>query len=155
MEAAVDLRTLLAGYEQAYQRWMAGPRVEMDKEQAFFTIFEALNWAAAIDHRLGTTLGTGEQWASSYAEGAYVLGFRYARNVVHHEWADALHADLGGGLVLLSPLPARFFEWRWRGELQSTKQRGRAEYEAHRADQPVRFTLEALESLYAKVLDDL
>jgi len=40
LEAAVDLRTLLAGYEQAYQRWMAGPRVEMDKEQAFFTILE-------------------------------------------------------------------------------------------------------------------
>ena len=78
----------------------------MDKEQAFFTIFEALNWAAAIDHRLGTTLGTGEQWASSYAEGAYVLGFRYARNVVHHEWADALYADLGDGLVLPSPAGA-------------------------------------------------
>jgi hypothetical protein len=135
-------------------RLRAGPRVETDKEQAFFAIFEALNWAAAIDHRVGTTLGTGERWASSYAEGSYALGFRYARNVVHHEWADALFADLSG-FVIPSPLPARLFEWRWRIALPSTRERGRAEYEAHLAGQPVRFTLEALESLYAKVLADL
>jgi hypothetical protein len=40
-------KTLLAGFEQAYDRWMAGLRLDPDPEQAFFGIFEALNWAVA------------------------------------------------------------------------------------------------------------
>jgi hypothetical protein len=91
--AAVGLGTLLAGYRQAYQRWMSGPRIDPDPEQAFFAIFAALNWAVSIDDRLKDTL---LGWPSAYDERGYVVGFRYARNAVHHHWAEALWLDRRG-----------------------------------------------------------
>ena len=147
--AAVGLGTLLAGYRQACERWMAGPRIDPDPEQAFFAIFEALNWAVSIDDRLGedTLLG----WPSAYDERGYVAGFRYARNAVHHHWAEALWLDRGG-VLLPTPLPAAFFEWCWQPQLRSRNERGLAKYRTHLSGQPVRFTLEALESIFEKAV---
>jgi hypothetical protein len=93
MEAAVSLETLLAGYRQAYKRWMSGPRIDPDPDQAFFAIFEALNWAVTVDDRLSDVL---VGWPRGYDERDSLLGFRYARNAVHHDWADALWVDLSG-----------------------------------------------------------
>jgi hypothetical protein len=117
------------------------------------SIFETLNWAVAIDFRLGKTLGTRERWPASYAAAGFVLGFRYARNTVHHDWADALYVDYTG-LIVPSPLPAPLFEWRWLRELPATRDKGQAEYARHLAGEPVRFTLEALESLFLTAVDD-
>jgi hypothetical protein len=71
---AVGLGTLLAGYQQAYNRWMAGPRIDTDPDQAFFGIFEALNWAVVVDNRLKETL---LGWPGGYDGRDYLIGFRY------------------------------------------------------------------------------
>jgi hypothetical protein len=149
--AAVTLETLLAGYRRAYERWMAGPRIEVDQDAAFFAIFELLNWAVVIDTRLQRVSAHRDRWASRYPEGGYVLGFRYARNAVHHDWADALYIS-EGGVYLPTPVPFSLFEWCWRRELPSTKAHGRAKYRDRLAGKPVRFTLEALGSLYRKAV---
>jgi hypothetical protein len=99
---AVGLGTLLAGYQQAYNRWMAGPRIDTDPDQAFFGIFEALNWAVVVDNRLKETL---LGWPGGYDGRDYLIGFRYARNAVHHDWAEALWLDRRGA-VLPAPLPS-------------------------------------------------
>lgn len=151
MEESVSIETLLAGYQQALHRWMAGPRINTAPDQAFFAIFEALNWAVAVDDRLKVALPC--QWPSAYDDQGYVAGFRYARNAVHHDWADALWLDLRGAL-LPTPLPFGFFEWCWRPALRSSKDRGLAEYRTHLSGKPVRFTLEALESLFTKAVSD-
>jgi hypothetical protein len=146
--AEVGLGTLLAGYRQAYQRWMNGPRIDPDPEQAFFAIFEALNWAVSIDDRLKDTL---LGWLSACDERGYVVGFRYARNAVHHHWAEALWLDRRGA-TLPTPLPHAFFEWCWQPQLRATNERGLAKYRTHLSGQPVRFTLEALESVFEKAV---
>jgi hypothetical protein len=144
--AAVGLGTLLAGYRQAYERWMAGPRIDPDPDQAFFAIFEALNWAVAVDDRLKEAV---PYWPRGFDQRDSLLGFRFARNAIHHDWADALWLDRSGA-VLPTPLPHAFFEWCWRADLHSTKDWGRAKYRTHLSGKPVRFTLEALESLFEK-----
>jgi hypothetical protein len=152
-ENRVSLETLLAGYQQAYDRWMAGPRIDADPDRAFFAIFEALNWAASIDWRLAETAIMGEGWADAYTEGGVVRGFRYARNAVHHDWANALWVDRRG-FILPSPLPAAFFEWCWQPRLASAREKGIGEYRIHLSGKPVRFTLEALGAVYAKAAPD-
>jgi len=44
---------------------------------------------------------------------------------------------------------------RWRGELSATRPSGKTQYKGRLAQQPVRFTLEALANLYAAALDDV
>lgn len=148
--AAVGLDTLLAGYRQAYERWMAGPRIDPDPDPAFFAIFEALNWAVSIDLRLKDTLLS---WPRAYDQHGYVAGFRYARNAVHHDWAEALWLDRRGALIP-TPVPHALFEWCWLPELHSTRTGGLDQYRAHLSGKPVRFTLEALESLFAKAVSE-
>lgn len=46
--------------------------------------------------------------------------------------------------------PFAFFEWCWQPTLRATNQRGLAQYRAILSGKPVRFTLEALNSLYEK-----
>jgi hypothetical protein len=146
---AIGLETLLRGYQQAYQRWMTGPRIDPEPEAAFFAIFEALNWAVAVDNRLKTTFRG--RWPGTDDERGYRSGFRYARNAVHHDWARALWVD-HRGVYPPTPLPAPFFEWCWAPALRSTRSSGRTQYLSHLSGKPVRFTLEALESLYVEAV---
>jgi hypothetical protein len=129
---------------------MTGPRISADPDEAFLGIFETLNWAVAVDNRLRTHVR--RSWASSYPDGDVLAGFRYARNAVNHDWAEAL--ELTAGVVLPTPLPAGLFEWRWRGELSATRPSGKTQYKGRLAQQPVRFTLEALGNLYGAALND-
>jgi hypothetical protein len=99
------------------------------------------------DRLKATLLG----WPGGYDERGTLLGFRYARNAFHHDLAEALWLDRHG-FVLPSPLPARFFEWCWRPSLHSTKTRGVEKYRTHLSGKPVRFTLEAIGTLYAKAV---
>jgi hypothetical protein len=70
------------------------------------------------------------------------------RNAVHHDWAEALWLDRRGA-VLPAPLPSGLFEWCWQPRLRSTRSSGVEKYRTHLSGKPVRFTLEALGSLYA------
>lgn len=49
---------LLRGFEQAFDRFMVTGRMSADPEEAFFPIFEALNWATSLDDRLREELST-------------------------------------------------------------------------------------------------
>ena len=140
----VPLETLLRGYREAHQRWMEGPRLGQDAQGAFIGIFEALNWAFVVDDVLRKQRGKG--WADSHADAAIVAGFRYARNFVQHDWSEALDVQEGAAFPAVLPMP--FFEWCWKHELPSTRW-GATEYRERLAGNPVRFTLEQLDALFA------
>jgi hypothetical protein len=72
-----DISALLRGCAQALARFHDA-RLGRDSVAAFIPLFEALNWAASIDEGLG------------YLDHAELQGSRFARNRVHHQWADAL-----------------------------------------------------------------
>jgi hypothetical protein len=123
---------------------MTGPRLSTDTDEAFMVIFEALNWAVVVDKHFADERGRG--WARPFGKQDLIAGLRYARNAVHHDWADAL--EVTSGVLLPSPVPAPSFEWRWRRTLAATRQGGESQYRANLAEQPVRFTLRALDDLF-------
>lgn len=107
---------LVRGSDHALGRFQAAA-MERDPEPGFFALFEALNWATAIDDLIAEIwrpAGTREgfDWRAK-VEGADVLdGVRYARNRVQHQWADALRLEEGARLP--ARLPSLFFSWIWR-----------------------------------------
>lgn len=107
MADAVTLTTLLKGYRSALTRLMFGLRISADSDEAFFGLFEALNWAVVVDKRLADLHGP--NWAQAHEQQDLIAGFRYARDAVHHDWADAL--ELAPGAELPTPLPFGLFEW--------------------------------------------
>lgn len=92
--ARVKERLLLDGYRQAMWRFEDAATLE-DNQRACFALFEALNWAHALDDLIGEVFRPegkreGEGWRRWVASGEGVLGaFRWVRNRVHHQWADA------------------------------------------------------------------
>jgi hypothetical protein len=147
---------LVAGYEQACQRFYAVMRSE-DRADTFPPLFEALSWAVSIDDRFQslwaaarTNLAT--WWSDGFAHGDTVRGVRYARNRVHHQWADALWLSRSGFSFPRS-FPLAFIEWRWRPELPPGRgEEFKAEYEQHVAARPARVTLGDLSACFADAL---
>lgn len=131
----VDIATLFAGFERARERFM-NDRLGTDPAVVFMSIFEALNWSVSIEEQLrdsGIPLGDEE----------IVRAVRYARNAVHHRWADAL--EVTDGAQLPAVLPAPLFEWRWTRDLPPPRNpTGKEEYDHLVAGQPVRYTLDSL-----------
>lgn len=94
------LNLMLSGYAHALERLTRAAK-EHDGRGAFRGIFEALNWAVALDARIkdewapeGKPLGW--QWRDRVAEARAMAGVRFVRNRVHHQWAQALVRDDGG-----------------------------------------------------------
>lgn len=149
---------LLKGFEQARERYMSTGRIAGAPDEALIPMSDALNWATTLDERFATIAGSQESknwdWRADYPNGDVMAGFRYARNCVHHHWAEGLYLDTSGA-VLPTPLPFGFFEWRWQDSLPPTKlPYGKAEYETLMACQPARFTLDALAELFSSRLTD-
>jgi hypothetical protein len=120
--ARVRARLLTGGYAQAYERFLAATAMR-DPDAVFFALFEALDWAHAVDDLIALTWSPrreviGYGWRKDPALGGgdelsnIMSGLRYVRNRVHHQWADALVTD--GGLTLPVTLPARFSAYVWR-----------------------------------------
>lgn len=82
----------------------------------FIPLFEALNWAVSLDDRLASEWPDppGRDWHKKVSCGGRVRGLRYARNSVHHDWAQAI--DLP---QKYRHLPARrsIKSWRWTSAL--------------------------------------
>jgi hypothetical protein len=105
------------GYDQALTRLEAAAKGR-EPAPAFIALFEALNWAVALDDRAGKhfapqgkTLGFG--WRD-WPRGAHLMrAVRFARNNVHHQWSDALALDKRGLTPPITP-PVVWFEWCWR-----------------------------------------
>jgi hypothetical protein len=127
---------LLEGLRRAIGRFQAATTPTAHPLNTFIPLFEALNWIAMIDDRLGP----------ADSDSPTLKGVRFARNVVHHQWADALQfspgAELGVLMLDVSRLdqPSR---WIWRREEELPPSRhgrhGRQDYidqlEGHEAEE--------------------
>ena len=149
----VGLPTLLRGYDAAFER-LAPARAGEDPLALYIPLFEVLNWAVAVDDRLGQLLG--KSWHGTHRRSGVNSGFRYIRNRVHHQWADAMY--LAGEIwTLASGQQLSFQDWHWRPvhELPPTspehaKQQAKLEpfYTRHLAGRTARHTFKDLHQLF-------
>lgn len=120
--ARVRARLLTGGYAQAHDRFCAAMAIS-DAEKVFYALFEALDWAHAVDDLIALTWSPrgkvqGYAWRRDPALGGgdgladIMGGLRYVRNRVHHQCANALVVD--GGLSFPVSLPATFSAFIWR-----------------------------------------
>ena len=110
-------------------------------------VFESLNWSVTVDERLRHELH-GSDWTANLEGGGVVRALRYARNCVHHNWAAALHTDLGP-TELVAP-HATVLSITWAKELRSDRpdRRGVAAYAQALAGRNVGDTLLAAVKVY-------
>ena len=74
----VGLETLVRGFNEARDR-LGTPKPDADSfDHAYMAVFEALNWAAAIDE------------FCRYPDSRLLWGLHYVRNTVHHQLARAI-----------------------------------------------------------------
>jgi hypothetical protein len=157
---------LTDGFAQAYERFQSA-QARGDSGASFHALFEALNWAHAIDDHIALTWSYQGQlqdygWRSNALFGrgdalALVMdGLRYVRNRVHHQWADALIGR--DGVQLPFKLPRVLITWVWRSidELPSPPkgredERGRAAYTAALADLAAQETLSTMSTAFGFV----
>jgi hypothetical protein len=158
--SVVDRRVLLDGFAQAHARFVASMG-DIEGRSAYFALFEALNWAVSLDELIANTDAAGWAWRDGVAGGDVVRGLRYARNLTHHQWADALRFDVGllpGPSLFPSPtLFPRAASWRWRdlADLPTAGRpdvRGEATYRRLLAGQPPPATLDELARVFAAVV---
>jgi hypothetical protein len=151
----VGVDVLYRGFRGAFDRFMETGRVAGEPAGALIPLYETLNWATTLDKRLAWDAGAGESfdwsWRKEYTGGNVVSGVRFARNRVHHQWAEALYVTPGAQFPMQFPLG--FFEWRWRSELPpGENDRGQSEYGELLADQPARITLPLLDQVFAQAV---
>lgn len=163
--ARVVAGQLIRGYHGAVERFSQGVR-RREPDPSYFALFESLNWAVAIDDVVreiwvpgGAKLDWGWREAAGGEQLAKLLnGARYARNLVHHHWADALRLDEGAQYP--KRYPRVYFSWIWRSadELPEHPRgdspyaiRNRAAYERHLADKRAEDILVALDTAFASV----
>jgi hypothetical protein len=79
---------------------------------AFNAVFEALNWAVALDERVGEHWvpdGTPlrRDWRARLGpEAELMAGIRFARNRIHHQWSDVMFPSVTPS--------GDFRAWMWR-----------------------------------------
>jgi hypothetical protein len=163
--ARVVVGQLLRGYNAAYERFEAASREE-GQDPTFLALFEALNWAVALDDFIREAWrpqGKKLDWAWRELAGGDEMdelmnGVRYARNLVHHHWADALQRDQGFRFPVRFPMV--FFTWAWRhadelpphpGGAKDHVVRNRAAYERRLAGVRASDTLLAVRDAFSHV----
>lgn len=149
-DQVVNVYAQVQGYTSALRRFSKAAAGE-DAVAAYVPLFDALNWAVSLDKRIkevwapeGTTLDYG--WRARVPGAEALTGLRFARNIVHHNWADALRLDTEGRRYPRR-YPLRYFEWVWRdmSDLPPTdKTRGDHTYRKLLAGQPAEHTLQVL-----------
>lgn len=154
----VTFRMLHSGYLGASRRFHDASK-ERDKVAAFHPLFEALNWAVALDNRIGAHWAPegkplGWEWRERVSNGDLVQGLRWARNSVHHQWSDALVAT--DGRRYPKTYPVVYFEWLWRPasdypRLKKIRPNGQAAYERRLQGTPARVTLSELGEVFTYV----
>jgi hypothetical protein len=151
--ARVPIGILLGGYTEAVKRFSEAA-AGRDAIAAFRPLFEALNWAVALDSAIGELWRPdGEHmkyaWRSRVRGAEAMSGVRFARNRVHHQWADALR--LAEGRTYPKQYPTRYFAWVWRDveELPKGSNSGHSTYvsllQGHLAEATLRVLGEAFD----------
>ncbi|HLI32220.1 MAG TPA: hypothetical protein VKU89_05720 [Solirubrobacteraceae bacterium] len=157
----VTFDVMFTGYMQAATRFHDAA-VGRVAAAAFIPLFEALNWAATLDWRIGahwTPDGgkpLGGDWPERMGNADLVYGVRFVRNSVHHHWSDAL--GLADGRRYPRRYPSVYFEWVWRpvSELPPEKrrqnnERGEAVYRAQMEGHAALHTLEELSIIFKTI----
>ena len=76
-----DLSWLVGGYIEAWDRYRAASDGGKPARETFRPLFEALNWTVSIDEYLRSQGEPDDELRRA---------LRFVRNLVHHQWADAL-----------------------------------------------------------------
>ena len=150
----ITIDLLLTGYDQAFSR-LTSARDEAlqsgDAATVYIPLLETLGWADVIEEWLQKK--SGEEWmrrlgSDTEKSQGIILGFRYARNVVHHDWALA---------VELNNEPPLLQDWRWKNNLQSLKPQPKNEagYKRYLAGRALRHTFRDLHVVYNLVAQQL
>ncbi len=146
---------LLEGFAQASQRFYDVMRER--EARTFWPLFEALAWTYSIDQRLQAAWkasGHADLWYDGFMHGDVAKGVRYARNRVHHQWADALWLSEGAAFPMQFPMG--FYEWRWRPDLPSGRHdEFKPEYDDRVAASPARVTLGELSDCFGDAYGEL
>ena len=158
----VTFRMMEEGFTAAVERLLAGLK-SREPDAAFAALFEALNWAVAIDDRIGAHWAPqgeplGRKWRTNVPGAAPMAGIRFARNRVHHQWGDALLLVEEEGLSLPLRFPVQSFEWRWRPANQLPEGRskeGQGVYCSALADRGVHHALVELQDAFKWVAERL
>lgn len=136
------------GYRAAVERLLELIRDGSAKaEDTFLPLFEALNWAASVDVYFIE--------AQAPIQDSLLIGVRFARNRVHHQWADALVRVESPGMAgvlratsssrAIMPPPGHQWNWRDVDQLpQGTNNSGKPEYKKHLEGRSAEDTLRAL-----------
>src|SRR4051794_27590539 len=100
----VRVGLLLRGYHRALLRFQRDGQSD-DSESALHSLFEALEWAVALDEviaEIWRPAGSREgfDWRSRVTGAEVLDAVRYVRNRVHHQWADALRLEVSPSPVL-------------------------------------------------------
>lgn len=150
---------MFIGYANALNRFEAAAKTN-DPVITFAPLFEALNWAVALDDRTakhfapeGKPLGRG--WRKRIPNAEIMAGVRLVRNSVHHQWSDALRLATRGAHVPSRP-SVGLFEWVWRpvDELPKPPRKKRPtpaavqRYREHMEGQPARMCLDVLDGVF-------
>ncbi len=150
----ISLPDLLVGFKQAHQRFQVAKNEE-DNRQMFITLFEALNWTTTIDDRLSVR---NRNWQDQFGtDGDIVRAIRFARNRVHHQWADILY--MRPGVTIPVQIPTPLFDWVW---IEATKlppadkrfpdPLGEKLYKKFLENKPARHLLLEMESLFDQAI---
>jgi hypothetical protein len=155
-------RSMVDGYGAAVDRFSAAIR-SGESDPSATALFEALNWVHALDDLIGEIWRPdkkklGRDW-HKLIDGAEILGgVRYARNRVHHQWADALRWDQGFRFPMRFPLVMHSWVWAPADELPTADRPdpdGRAIYERMLANVRAEDALFLIRDVFAQVMDML
>lgn len=151
---------MLRGYREAFDRFQ-GAASDMDPAPSAIALFEALNWAVALDDRCGAHWAPdgkplGPKWLERWTGDATIArAIRFARNRAHHQWAEALIIHF---VNVRSDKVNTEFVWSWNSvaklpPAERQDRKGEAAYESVLADRPAAPTLSDVGRLYAELAD--
>jgi hypothetical protein len=92
------------------------------------------------------------KWRDRVPDAPVLAGVRWARNTVHHQWADAL--VIAEGFQFPVTFPMAFWEWVWRPIAEfpvadRPDRRGQAVYREALEGMPARTSLAMLDEIFA------
>ena len=131
---------------------MSEGRLAVEPVDAYMPIFEALNWAAALDERIAVD-AKGWSWRKRVSNGEVVAGLRFAHNRAHHQWAAVLYVTTGAILPTYLPMP--LFEAVAPGPSGRARRPWQRGVRRPPPDVPARFTLERLQVIFEDAIASL
>jgi hypothetical protein len=117
-EPVITVHLMVEGFQAALRRFQDASE-RWDHPTAYPPLFEALNWAVAIDDRCqeiwipeGPEHRPGPDWQRRLSGEETLKGLRFVRNRVHHQWAEAF--EIGTLREPTAERPVRWTTWVWK-----------------------------------------